>query len=296
MESDETSAPSCSPGLSYSLNNSSREAPSRFSALSDLFDRGTVRHLEDLGISKGWRCLEVGGGGGSITSWLANRVGASGHVLVTDIDPRFLESLKAQNVEVRKHNIVTDPLPDVTFDLIHVRLVLVHLPERERVLSRLVSALKPGGWLVDEELDSASVLPDPAAFPGEVCLKTQLAVMRWLQDRGVERRFGRLLYGRLRAHGLVQVGAEGRLFMWRGGSSDVSLMRTNFRQLRGPLLDAGYITAHEFDQDLLRLDDHDFTAPSPIMWTAWGARPAVRDSLRKSSPQAVSIARTPELR
>jgi SAM-dependent methyltransferase len=182
--------------------------------------------------------------------------------------------LTAQNVEVRKHNIVTDPLHDAVFDLIHARLVLVHLPEREKVLARLVSALKPGGWLVDEEFDSVSLLPDPTVSPGEVSLSTQLAVMRMLQDCSVERRFGRLLYGRLRAHGLVEVGAEGRLFMWRGGSSDVSLMRTNFKQLRGALFDARYITVQEFDQDSGRLDDPDFMAPSPIMWTAWGRRPA----------------------
>jgi ubiquinone/menaquinone biosynthesis C-methylase UbiE len=274
MEIDESSAPHRSAGSTYSLDNSSREAPARFDALSGMFDRGTIRHLEDRGVSESWRCLEVGGGGGSITSWLANRVGPTGHVVVTDIDPRFLEPLAAQNVEVRKHNIVTDPLPDATFDLIHARLVLVHLPEREKVLTRLVSALKPGGWLVDEEFDSVSLLPDPTVSPGEVSLNTQVAVMRMLKDRGVERRFGRLLYGRLRAHGLVEIGAEGRLFMWRGESSGVSLMRTNFKQLRTALLDAHYITEQEFDQDSARLDDPDFMAPSPIMWTVWGRRPA----------------------
>jgi ubiquinone/menaquinone biosynthesis C-methylase UbiE len=138
MEMDQSSEPHHSAGLTYSLDNSSREAPARFDALSGLFDRGTIRHLEDRGVSESWRCPEVGRGGGSITSWLANRVGPTGHVLVTDIDPRFLEPLAAQNVEVRKHNIVTDPLPDATFDLIHARLVLVHLPERENVLTGLV--------------------------------------------------------------------------------------------------------------------------------------------------------------
>ncbi len=274
MEIDESSSPHRSARSTYSLDNSSREATARFDALSGLFDRGTIRHLEDRGISEGWRCLEVGGGGGSITSWLANRVGRAGHVVVTDIDPRFLEPLAAENVEVRTHNIVTDPLPDSIFDLIHARLVLVHLPEREKVLTRLVSALKPGGWLVDEEFDSVSLLPDPTVSPGEVSLNSQMAVMRLLKDRGVERRFGRLLYGRLRAHGLGEVGAEGRLFMCRGGSSGVSLMRTNFHQLRGALLDAHYITEQEFDQDSARLDDPDFMAPSPIMWTVWGRRPS----------------------
>jgi ubiquinone/menaquinone biosynthesis C-methylase UbiE len=257
----------------YSLYNSDPETPARFDALSAMCDRATVRHLEDRGVSEGWRCLEVGGGGGSITSWLANRVGASGHVVVTDIDPRYLEPLVARNLEVRKHNIITDPLPDAGFDLIHARLVLIHLQERESVLGRLVSALRPGGWLVDEEFDSASLLPDPIVSPGEVNLTTQLAVMRMLDDRGVKRRFGRLLLGRLRAHGLEEIGAEGRLLMWRGGTSDVSLMRTNFKQLRGALLDGRYITEQEFDQDLALLDDAEFMTPSPIMWTGWGRRP-----------------------
>ena len=274
MAMHENSAPFRRGSSGYSLCNSDRESPARFDALSAMFDRATFRHLEDRGVSEGWHCLEVGGGGGSITTWLANRVGVSGHVVVTDIDPRYLSPLEAQNVEVREHNIITDLLPDGAFDLIHVRLVLIHLPEREKVLARLVSALKPGGWLVDEEFDSVSLLPDPTVSPGEISLTTQLAVMRMLGDRGVERRFGRLLYGRLRAHGLEEVGAEGRLLMWRGGTSDVSLMRTNFKQLRGALLDGLYVTEQEFNQDFARLEDAEFMTPSPIMWTAWGRRPA----------------------
>ncbi len=87
-----------------------------------------------------------------------------------------------------------------------------------------------------------------------------------------------VVIGRLRAHGLVEVGAEGRLFMWRGGSPDVSLMRTNFKQLRGDLLDANYITDQEFDQGSARLDDPEFMTPSPIMWTAWGRRPTAQNN------------------
>ena len=58
----------------------------------------------------GWRCLEVGGGSGSIANWLADRVGDTGSVVVTDIDPRFLNRSPRRNVEVRRHDISTDPL------------------------------------------------------------------------------------------------------------------------------------------------------------------------------------------
>ena len=263
MENSETTGVGRSTNSTYLLDNAGREAPGRFAALSVLFDPGTIRHLEERGVGADWHCLEVGGGGGSIAAWLAARVGLTGRVLVTDIDPRFLEPLNAPNVEVRKHNIVTDPLPEAAFDLIHARAVLIHLPERERVLTRLVAALKPGGWLVDEELDSASLLPDPTTYPGEILLKTQLAMMRLVENRGVERRFGRMLFERLRALGLVAVGAEARMSMWHCGSPGTSLMRVNFEQLRGEMIRGGFITDQEIERDIAQREDEDFMMPSP---------------------------------
>src|SRR5438034_3794011 len=43
----------------------------RLRALSDIYDPDTIRHLEDLGVGTGWRCLEVGAGEGSIARWLS---------------------------------------------------------------------------------------------------------------------------------------------------------------------------------------------------------------------------------
>jgi SAM-dependent methyltransferase len=272
MEHNESGGTGCPAVSTYLLDNAGREASARFSALAAILDRGTIRHLEERGISSGWHCLEVGGGGGSIASWLAARVGPAGLVLVTDIDPRFLESLQVPNLEVRRHDIVNDALPDAAFDLVHSRLVLLHLPERENALARMVAALKPGGWLVDEEFDSSIDLVS-SAYPGEVYSKTYVAMARIMDSRGVDRRFGRRLFGRLRAHGLADVTAEGRTFMWHRGSAGVSLLRSNYEQLRSAMIDAGYITEPEFNQDLAGLDDPDFMMPSPILWTAWGRRP-----------------------
>ena len=85
--------------------------------------------------------------------------------------------------------------------------------------------------------------------------------------------FARQLYSRLRAHGLVNVAAEASTFMWDSGSPGASLLRANFEQLRRNMIDAGYITEEEFNQDMARLDDPNFLMPSPTMWTAWGRRP-----------------------
>lgn len=274
MRSAEMTGSGSSTQLPYLLDNAGREAPARFNALSAMFDAGTIRHLEDRGVGPGWRCLEVGGGGGSIANWLCERVGAAGRVVVTDIDTRFLESSKLPNLKVWRHDIVNDPLPEGAFDLVHVRLVLVHLPDKEKVLKKLIGALKPGGWFIGEEFDSQSVPPDPAVSPGEVLLKTHVAMGRLMAGCGFQRRYGRLLFKCLREHGLVSTGAEARMFMVTSGSPGAALQRANWEQLRSAMIDAGYITEREFEKDLSRLDDANFMMPSSILWASWGLRPA----------------------
>jgi SAM-dependent methyltransferase len=273
MQSHGRPATRQSAGSTYLLDNASPETRSRFNALSMLYDHRTIEHLESCGVGPGWNCLEVGGGGGTIAVWLAERVGSAGHVLVTDLDPRFLDGSKFPNLEVRRHNVVTDPLPEAAFDLIHSRLVLIHLPERETVLARLITALKPGGWLVLEDFDSASLSSDPFLNSGEIQLKTQTALYRVVEDAGIERRWGRLLFSRMRALGLVDVRAEGRLSMWCGGSAGAALTRANFQQLHEELIASGLVTARELQQDIARLEEPDFVMPSPILWTASGRRP-----------------------
>jgi ubiquinone/menaquinone biosynthesis C-methylase UbiE len=175
----------------------------RFTALSALFDVTSQRHLADRGVAPGWQCLEVGAGGGSIARWLGQRVGPTGRVLATDVDTQYLEKIELPNIDVRRHDITRDALPERAFDLIHTRMVLLHLSSRDLVLPRLLSALKPGGWLVCEEFDRQSAPPDPDVSPGEVVLKTNQALGRAHQDQGGARQYGRVLFGRLRAMGLT---------------------------------------------------------------------------------------------
>lgn len=259
-------------GTGYVLVNSGKQAQTRFAALSTIYDRGTVRHLEGLGVGSGWHCLEIGGGSGTIAKWLADRVGSTGHVLTTDLDTRFLEPLKGPNLEVCRHNIGTDPLPKAAFDLIHTRLVLMHVPERDAALARMVSSLKVGGWLLVEEYDSCSILPDPTLSSGEALLQTHVAMLRLLDDSGVNRRYGRLLSGLLRESRLTSVGASAQLFMWQTGSPGIAMMRANFEQLREAMIEANYVTPQQFDEDLARLNNPSFMMPSSILWSAWGRR------------------------
>ena len=258
----------------YALDNAAPQTPARFSALAELYDATTIRHLQRIGVQHGWRCWEIGAGPGSIAQWLCGQVGPNGSVLATDIDTRFLDQNVHTNLMVRRHDIVLDPLPDQAFDLVHARLVLVHLPEREKVLDRIIAALKPGGWLLTEEFDSVSQLPAPDRYPWEVTLKSTAALRTVMIDRGVNLGFGRSLAGHLRARGLESISAEGRMLMSLGRSLGTDLMKANLEQLRDAILALGSVTPLELEADLARLDDADFMAPSPVMWSVTGRRPS----------------------
>ena len=183
----------------YVFDNAAPQARARLAALADVHDAGTIRHLLARGVTDGWKCLEIGGGLGTMTRWLSDRVGPHGHVLTTDIDTRFLETIGRANVEVRRHDIVNDPLPESTFDIAYARLVLEHSADPDLALDRMVMAVKPGGWLMVEDFEGQSSGPDDAA---ESVSKTLAAMRRVTARAGADPRLGLSLGHRLRARGL----------------------------------------------------------------------------------------------
>ena len=261
------------PSVEYVFDNRKESGEKRYRELSALYDAQTIRHIEHRGIEDGWSCLEVGGGGGSIASWLCMRVGPTGRVLATDIEPCFLKTLAFSNLEVRRHDIRYEGLPERQFDLAHARLVLMHLPGRELALQRMVTSLKPGGWIVIEDFDGLSILSSSNINPLEEELKLMRACYQVLMARGVEMRYGRWLPQQLRAQGLVNIGAEASLSLWRGRSVGTSLFKRSFEELADPIIRAGLVSETEFEADLKRLDELDFRMLSPMMWTAWGQVP-----------------------
>mgnify|MGYP001382835406 CR=1 FL=1 len=260
----------------YTMDNAWQQERHRLALLEASEDPTTTRHLEALGVSAGWRCLEVGGGGGSIAAWLCRRVEPDGAVLATDIDPRFLDALDYPNLEVRRHDIVTDPLPASYFDLIHTRAVLTHLAGRDQALRQMVAALKPGGWLLAEELDFESFRPGPTVSPEAAALfdKHWRTVEQIWTGHGVDVRCGWRLYGDLRSRGLEDVGAQGRVVMIRGTSADAEFWRLTWEQLRERTLASGMVSEPELEQLLRLLADPDFTWGDGTIWAVWGRRPA----------------------
>ena len=118
----------------YAFANRRAVQPERLRLLAALLDDGTFRLLERLGVQPGWRCLEVGAGGGSVAAWLCDRTAPGGSVLATDIDTTILRQLERPNLEVRVHDVLADELPEREFDLVHARLLLAWLADPEEGL------------------------------------------------------------------------------------------------------------------------------------------------------------------
>jgi 2-polyprenyl-3-methyl-5-hydroxy-6-metoxy-1,4-benzoquinol methylase len=129
----------------YLLDNRQTEAGERFDAFATLFDPTTFRHFEGFGVGPGWRCWEVGVGGTSVVSWLAKKVGPTGRVVATDIDTSRVAPAARPPVEVRVHDVGAEEPPGEGFDLVHARLVLVHVPDRERALRSMIGLCGPAG-------------------------------------------------------------------------------------------------------------------------------------------------------
>ncbi len=256
----------------YPFDQAWDQERTRLTALEQGLDPGTIRHLEALGVGPGWRCWEVGAGGGSIAAWLCQRVGDDGHVLATDLETTFLKRLSYANLAVRRHDVAADDLPEGgPFDLVHARWVLEWIPDRRRALARMVSALKPGGWLLVEASDFATLFH---GCQSDIVSKVVTAVV--LETARVAlgtAEYGRRLFDDVRALRLLDVESLGRVEMMRGGGPLCTSHYLAMQKTAVFAIESGALRAEEVEEALARLNDPAFATMSAITMAVWGRRP-----------------------
>jgi SAM-dependent methyltransferase len=263
--------PGSDPDHRYLLDNAQAEAGERFAALAELFDGVTRGHFDRMGVGPGWRCWEVGAGGRSIPEALAAAAGPAGYVLATDINPAWLDP--HGTYEVRRHDIVADPPPG-TFDLVHARLVLVHVPDRARALATMAAALRPGGWLLvedaDTELQPLACL-DESGPAQRRANRLRRAFRELMTRRGADLRYGRTLPRTLREAGLADVAAAGSFPV--GGTVCDRLEIATMRQVRAELVAARLADEAEIDAHVAAVGAGELDLTLAPLISAWGRRP-----------------------
>lgn len=249
----------------YVLDQGFGEERARLSGMEALWDPGSRALLDDLGIGPGWKCLEVGAGGGALVEWMAAR---GAHVTAIDIDTRYIEHLASDSITVRRIDIREDELPQSEFDLVHSRLVLEHLADRRQILDRLVATLRSGGWMVMEDYDWSCF-----GFDGDTpgFSDTAEVILGFMEKAGFDRNYGRRVVSDVEAAGLTDVRGEGRARLIDSSSPGFDFFRLTFESLRGAIVEAGMLSAEEADAAASRFRE-DVRLFTPMMMAGIGRR------------------------
>ncbi|WP_020497126.1 class I SAM-dependent methyltransferase [Sciscionella marina] len=227
------------PESEYLFDTGSESGRQHVTGLDLVLGRKTAEFLGTAGILPGQRCLELGAGSGSVANWMADRTGPDGTVVAVDLETDHL--LERPGIEIYRHDI-NDGLPvPGPFDVIHARLVLVHLPRREEIFEMLVDALAPGGWLVLGEVVhfpqsiSAPSTHDEAIFAKVWRIAAEIVGPAADQDY----RWGHRVYRRMAAAELHELHAEEFSETAMGGDPHGEVLEALVRQAEPPLAAAG---------------------------------------------------------
>jgi len=238
----------------------------RLTLLERIHDPLTLRQLDRIGVREGWHCLDVGAGAGSVTRMLADRVGDTGSVVATDLDPRLLEPLAGPTVRVLQHDLLSDPLPESAFDLVHARLLLMHLPSRVDAIRRLLASVRVGGWLAIVDTDFASVRVEPVSAAWK---RAWSAFLDAAVAASWDPRYGARLEEDVESLEVEVVEAEQSTHRGPGGSSQADLLSLTLERLRPRMLAVG-AADEDIDEGRKLLADRStrFTAPTKVTVSA----------------------------
>lgn len=218
----------------YVFDNTRKQAELlRLKAIETVFDPLTKIRLESTGLSSGWKCLEIGPGTGSIMRWLGEKVGSDGRVTAVEMNPRFLERGDSPNIDILKADIRETDFERNRFDLIHSRYVLLHIPNYQSILAKLLETLKPGGWFVLEEPDFSAARPIHG--PEDTCRsieKINRAIYQMYRNLGIDHAAGLKLPAALQALGVETLKVDNDTPLAQGGSGVARMMSMSAEQLR----------------------------------------------------------------
>ena len=138
----------------------------------DVYRRPLATALERLGLAGGWRCVDVGAGGGDVSVALAEMVGRDGRVYAVDSDPRTRDEVARAAAAHAQVIALTQAGEDLSLpeevDLAFCRFLLLHVLEPLAVVRMMAAAVRPGGWVVAQEpiTTAGRIAGAPFSMPG----------------------------------------------------------------------------------------------------------------------------------
>jgi SAM-dependent methyltransferase len=256
----------------YASGFLSHELPtelSRLQLMERMLDPDEIKVLDGLAIQPTWDCLELGAGAGSLARWLASRC-PDGRVVASDVDPRHLDPSWFPHLEVIANDVERDDFPPESFDLVHARALFQHLANRDEILKKAVSWLKPGGWLAVSEADMFPV--DSTPYP--VMKLMWEAAEQLFVAQGSDPRWARRLPIVFSRAGLVDLGMTVTLDTLGGGGVTDAFWKSSFAQVKPFLIERGLVSEAVYADAHALVDDAHFRDTLWAYIRTWGRRPA----------------------
>ncbi|MFF7974281.1 methyltransferase [Streptomyces sp. NPDC007905] len=240
----------------------------RIDAAALIYDPVTTHRLRALGAGPGSRCLDVGAGTGTVARRLLEEAGVE-EVVALDRDTSGLDALAGPRVRVVTADLTDESLRLGGFDLIHARFVLMHLPERRRIISRLAGWLNPGGRLViGDAVEVPNALDTSSAYR-----RTMDAMWQALRSTiGTDTSCVPACPHFLREEGLRDVAAELFCPPLVADSPLARFWCETWERMRPALQETGRVDAAVVDEALAYLASPRLAELGPGMVMAWGQR------------------------
>lgn len=238
-----------------------------FGALA--YDDLTMARLRAVGAGPGWRCLDVGAGTGTVSCRLLEEAGVAS-VLAVDRDVRFLGDRSLPGLDVREADITLPDFASGRFQLVHARFVLMHLPERDRMITALAELVAPGGVLVLS--DAVDLTSDRT--PGTPYTSVMRAMWQGLRTAiGTDVSWVPSYPQLLRGAGLESVAAEIHVPPLLPGSAISRFWEDTWERSRAAMLATGLVDDAAVDAAVRYVRSDECAALSAGMLTAWGRKP-----------------------
>jgi SAM-dependent methyltransferase len=216
--------------------------------------------FDRIGIRPGERIVDIGCGPGGVLHLLGKRVSSSGSVLGIERSPHFVEQARRfvadhglSQVEVREGDAYDTRLPRASFDGAHMRLVLVNVPEPERIVREMVSLVRPGGWVASFEADFLAHICDP---PLPAWTRLLDAYTAYSAAQGIDLFVGRRIHRLFRDAGVVDIRVDAVVHVYPAGHDRRTILRDFINNVRGELIDGGFIERGDLERDLTALENH----------------------------------------
>ncbi|MFN0091267.1 MAG: class I SAM-dependent methyltransferase [Acidimicrobiales bacterium] len=186
-----------------------RSGRERLRVLAAALNPLTSQLLDRIGAAPDARCLDVGCGGGDVTTLLAERAPA-GSVVGVDADADVLDIARHESHALGLANVRYEQADAAAldgpggYDLVYARCLLSHLPDHRGGLANLIDQCRPGGVVAVEDIEIAGAVCWPPCPAFDEVVELFVLAMR---ARGGEPALGPRLPTLLHEAGLLHVQA-----------------------------------------------------------------------------------------